>query len=968
MNKKLIIVLLVMLLCAALCFAACTEEIHKVKITCDEIKLPVGADVNWKDYVTVTVDDVKADNPEISADLKSGDPSKAGKATYILTYVYNNQSYTTTASVDFFIATHDVRFDAATIQVNVGQNIDWSNFVTVTVDGTVTSGLQFTSKLVGGDPAVAGQCTYRLSVQIDGQTYTSGNIAVTYTSSASNPAVVISCPVLTVQLGTTPDWAANVTVTVNGVPVSNPQITAKLDAGSESVSGVAEYVLTFKYEGTEYTQSVKVQYVEEAKVLFGCDPFTAYIGQDIDWAAKAIPIVNGSTVSNSQITAELISGNPSAEGECKYKLTFKYQSRDYTCEATVTYVNSPNLNETEGKALEAMFKKQYASLKFTYKYEVPEDGAWILQEESVQGSSYFVRHAYHIPSLSEPDVDENYYLDVDAAAQTIRIVYQNTENSKWYYQITDFDQAIKDDMAPYMFTVADVSSALTYGMFEKAGENTYKASNRYLNTVAGEFLDLQTASPESVIIKTDGTNITELKITYTDTDDQGDFRVIVTYNWEDFNNTAVEIPEAEKYVAPAEKPDFPDPSQSTDLTADETANLTSALAKTYDKISYGYNIDSGAAYFINTYFGVFDSTSQKGYHNYKEWAILSGKDPVTGETVEEEWIYESAEYYIKQLQGSLATYQMVGTDYIYGTATDVDYISWQNDNYISVAAIALRADLFGKLGDKYIVKADKLAEAYALINQIMSLEGSDFLNVTLQTCVVTLDADNNVTEIYFVLHGTTAKDKEVYKQCTLTYKDFDTAAVTLPVDEQLENLTADQTTELNNALKAENFANVTITESVSESIFKFDGDGAAALEHLENQYQYVQTDYIFKDGAWFKKLGQETENLTQAFEQLVLTFDFTKLDVSSAKYNTLNGSYSWKLTNEQILEFAQYYYNFADLYKESTQIEFGGFKGVSVTVEDGKVTKVTLYADEMSVSATFSDYGTTVLTADEAVA
>lgn len=972
MKKKLLVVL-VIVLCAALCFTACKENPHSVVITCNPIRLPAGTSVNWGEYVSVTVDGVKVDNPKIDTTLTSGDPSQEGNATYTLSYDYEGQPYTTIATVEFYRENNStdeakVEFVSSAIQVNVGQTVNWSSYVTVKVDGTVKADLQLTPSLVSGNPQVAGQCVYKLSVTIEGKTYTSNSITVTYTDETKDPVVVITCPRFKVDVGETPDWKSNVKVTVDGTEVQNPTVVATLDNGSATTAGAAVYVLSFTYSGKEYTQPVTIDFVAVPEVRFSCEPFAHYIGEQINWAAKAVPIVDGGTVSNPQITAELISGNPEVEGECEYKLTFTYQSRKYTCNAAVTYSVSPVIGETEGKALEAMLAKQYTSLKFTYRYEVPEDDSWINQVELVQGANYFVTYTFHIPSLAdvgkETDVNENYYLEVNTTTQTIRLVYKVEDENKWYYQVVDFEQAIEEDLAPYMFTMADYASDLKYEMFEKVGVNTYKASDRYLVTVAGAFLDLTTTTPESVIIKTDGENVIELKLTYTDTDSGGDFKVIQTCSWTDFDDTTVEIPNAEQYVAPVEKPEFPDPSQATALTDEETAKLTAALAKTYGKVSYGYDIDSGSSYFNLTFEGTFDSTLQRGYYFYKEWTILSGTNPSTGEAETEEWIYDSAEYYVKQLTESLAMYQMIGSDYVYGTTNQFDYSAWQTANYVAVADIALTADMFGKLDNWYVVKADKLEEVYALINEVMSLEGESFAEVTLQTCLITLDAQNNVTELYFVLNGTSG-GKELYKQCTLTYKNFDTATVVLPDDKQLQDLTADQTAAMQAALGAD-YSNVTITESVSESIFKFDGDEVLALEHLESQYKYDETPYINIEGTWYKKLGQETESLTQPFEQLVLTFDFTKLDVTTAQYNALNGTYYFAMTHEQILQFAQYYYNFAEIYEDSNSATFGGFKAVVVTVEDNNVTKVTLVADEMTVSSTFIDYGTTVLTQDEA--
>ena len=169
MKKALICILLVVMVgCVA--FASCkTKSNAEVTISAPTPEIPIGELVDWNEYVTVTVNGEKVENPEISWTLVSGDPAVGGRCRYEITFVYDGETY---ANGNVFANYVGTVITASDFELAIGATVDWTSHVRVVVNGQTVQNPAVTWTLISGNPEVEGECTYQISYTNMGHTYT----------------------------------------------------------------------------------------------------------------------------------------------------------------------------------------------------------------------------------------------------------------------------------------------------------------------------------------------------------------------------------------------------------------------------------------------------------------------------------------------------------------------------------------------------------------------------------------------------------------------------------------------------------------------------------------------------------------------------------------------------------------------------------------------------------------------------
>lgn len=896
-------------------------------------------------------------------------------------------------------STHDVKVTCETITARIGEQPDFASNVSVTVDGEAVENPEITATLESGDPSKAGTCTYTLTFVYEEQTYTGRATVIFYVANQAEDKVVITCNPITVAVNTDPDFASNVKITVNGQAVSNPQVTSQLKSGNLGVNGTCTYTISYEYNGQAYMLDVKVNFIAD-NVEFRSEVVYAVVGSAPDFSDKVTVSVNGDEVENPQFSSELVMGSATEAGVAVYKISYTYNNTPYDTLAFVRFAQTAfslnDLTQDENTALNTILAKVIDKYDFMYLYEVPDDNSWIKELETADGLKYSVDYSHYINEkiLDHYDEDNNpvfiteldeyeldYYLEFAANYASMRLYIKSSEEDKWYYHnLTAADEEIYGYL-PYAFAISENNWDASF--FQRLGDNLYSVKPAYLYSVAGDVMNIDEEQVGLITVKTDGEFVTELNIYYVATDDfEEQYLAVLTYAWSNIGQSEVTLPEAEEYVVSAEVPeDYVDPSLIQEITEDERANLAAAFNKTYDNLTFGYVIDRGEDNLVMTVNGKL--AGDLGYCMYKESQMIYDWD----------YVATLLEYIYQKVDQSTNMYYLYDNDYVFAkarvyhcdthgdisssdvsdgkctncgadvTLRDRHFIELVNEDYYPVASMLLNSNWFGKIGNKFYIKGDSLAPAFTEMDKFFHFSNDNsFTQIEMSMCQLTLDDDNNVSEVYVILHGVVGS-AEVYYTFRFTYGEFGTTQITLPTAKDLQDLTTEQTTEIESVLLGD-YSNVTLTEGISGSVYKFDGNKVNATEPIDNN-NTKETNYVKENEVWNELKGVEKFPLDatgeNSFNFLVLNFDLSKLTASQFKYNAATGVYYAELSNDEIIALADYYSNFAELYNEERGELFGGFNAIALTVEEGKLTKITLFADELSATTTFTDYGTTTV-------
>lgn len=795
------------------------------------------------------------------------------------------------------------------------------------------------------------------------------------------------CEDITVKVGETPDFNSVAKLTVDGTEIDGFQVQAQLQSGDPTKAGICSYMLSVVVGDKTYTTRATVTFTPntaDAKVAVLADNFSVRIGTEINWNERVTVTYDGTPIANPQLKVTKQSGNESKEGVCLYKVVYTRGGVDYAKTVQVRYTMGDALTDAEKQALNAAFAKTYSSYECVVLTErgdrttSPDIYAFDLSKERIDGMTAHIEYSYE---------DNNYEIDQITGDRTpvhdegsVQYYWQEDDThfkhtfeyreGVWGYRYYGVEYAGQlNGYLPQSFQINEYGWDATDGYFEKIDETTFRARNNLDGYCGDIFGDEQKVSYTDMRLTLTGGYITRLQVKYTmQNAEYEDVEYTVTYEWSKFDNVSVTVPEAVDYeLATNEHYVVGD---LTDLTTDEQTNVSYALLKEYDAISSKMRCDTGDYTDIVCNFS--NNGGLKAYITVKNYYPAEYDDK--GNLIGDELVAYDGKFYFHDVDNVAWIYQMANAkDYSYykllddnsQTTTTAQQISY---NYIAVKSLNLTSDLFAKLGNKYVVKQDKLADAYAKLNQALDIDGSqanadkeDFTpqSYTLISCYFTLDGSGNVTKLAFILRDDTSRRYATY---ICDYADFNTAVVTLPTDRSLQELTADQQTAIAGALVNDVYDKVTVTESLG-NVFIYDGDNATFKEVNDHGEVTDTVEFVREDGKWYQVKGDDRveltgETLEKDFAFLCLNYDLAKLAQLPIKYDTLHKEYYAEATDAQVLEIAKYYSNFKELYDKGVTDEadkFGGFTGIGFGLnEDGSIAYVTVYAKETSVTATYS--------------
>lgn len=941
-----------------------------VSIVVAEQTLKVGSPVDFAGKVTVKING-ETRNPVISSVLKSGNPNEVGDCVYTISFTENGQTYTAEGVVHFRKAVVNV--------VVLSQNVEYGDNETdveyissqvqlaITVEGeTVDS--EITWKL--GDNQVSEpdvNCKYIISFEHNGEKY-EAEVSVLFQS----PDVRFDVEIQHLNVGDDLDWNGHVKVSVNGQEIEHPEITWVKIRGDENQNGSCVYLISYEYKGETYTCEGTVRFAEPQVTINAIDQYLL-VGGTIEWNEYVTVRIDGVVQKNPQLQVTLKSGTENAVGTCVYTLTFTYRDKPYSTEAKVVFVDS-GMDPGDVDALDAILAKgvdDYTGYTMRYHfYEVGKEQYYISETDKVTLgaiSNYYIDYTDVNFNDNVQQVVTNemkYYLSVNGAANEL-CYYRDMgkETPEWKY--TKFtipnDEASYTRLLPMAFLFGDLESGITKAYFIKLDTNVYEVKEALLGEVAEKLFgyDEESDTYTRILLETDGYNITKITGYYTTDYDTADSQgnavtvsvdSVVELSWSDFNDTAVEIPEATEYVPPREDlPEYVNPENGADLTSEQQNSLTEALNKVYQSITSGYTNDKGEMYYF--YSGLLKLTGNLSYTEERELARY--KDWIISDIT-------TSYYCLKQTDTTCDVWMMISDkgDFIKYPGYEATLTDFAT--YFAITDFGFTADMFGFADGKYVVKPDKLDAVKEKISQVIPL--SNFTNFELLTFTLKLDSSNNVTEWYMLADCTTVDKDVFYWQLTFNYSDFDVTEINLP-DEIVGDLTdldearKEQVTEAFNA----DYSNATVTDCVNGSVMYYVGDKITVKGSVLNDAGYIEKftdEYVIKDGNYFEILGGNETAITKAkFEEFVVCFNFGIIDVTKVKYDAVRDTYYIAAGDTDADAFALYYKGF---FGDGANVNGFAFK-----IQDGRVVSVTVCFDNATATATLGDFGTTVVPVDK---
>lgn len=790
---------------------------------------------------------------------------------------------------------NDVKFICEDLTIKVGEKPNFSNAAKLTVDGVEKKDFEVRSELKNGDPSKVGECIYSVSVDVNGVSY-SVDVVVTYTSASSpNKNVVISVDNFSIKFGSEIDWNSRVTVTNNGSVIQNPELRVTLESGNENKEGVCRYRIVCTVDGVEYEKIVQVNYTKGTL-----------------------------------------------------------------------------LTEAEQEELNSIFAKEYEAYSFEYKYErgnktdAPDTYAFAQSVEKIEGMKAFISYSdefndYEIDSTTgnmtpvHDALSMEYYWEQDSTH--FKHTFKNDQDV-WFYVYYDIANVeLLEAYLPNAFQINEYGWDATDGYFEKLGDNLYRVGMRYLDTICNELLgELKGGEYTEMQFTVEDGNITELNVWYVMQNSEYDeYECVITYKWGDFDETTVNVPEASDYRLLSNEHFVS--GNATELTSDEQTALTDALSKEYESVKSGIQFISGSIWELTCNYSKQGGQSKAYIANKVYYAA-------DGEVLLDDLVMVDIKYFSYDIEGAAWVFEVVKSgDYEkYKLLSDSNETTTTDqqiaNSYLAANSLGLTADMFAKLGDKYVIKSDKLGAAYEAINEAFVINDNEDKAYSLVCGYATLDAQNNVTCVACIIFDESAR---AYETLLFTYAGFDNTEILMPTERNLQALTSEQQTALSNALSADVYSNVTLVDSFDDT-FKYDGDNVTAVEVIDNRGNTQTTQFVRDNGKWYLVKGDNREELTgetpeKDFTFLCLYFDLSRLAQQSMQYDADRNQYYVALTDEAVIEIAKYYSNYAELYDEDVAEDdekFGGFTGIGLTLnDDGTLASISVYSNEISFTTQF---------------
>lgn len=766
---------------------------------------------------------------------------------------------------------------------------------------------------------------------------------------------------LELKVGETPDFNGHVKVLVNDVEVPNPTVTSKLLTGDPTVAGRCTYSITYVHNGAEYKKNGFVNFHTDNVVLTASN-FNAVVGDAIDWKAHVTVTVNGATVSNPELSVAIKNGDADAAGDVVYTITYNYEGTNYTKDVIVTYTD---VDPDDTDLIETMFTTEYDSYTVDYCYyevEAPTE-SMTSKEKVVLGAPSLVQINYADNSATSPQTMD-YYLSINGATDTLLHYFSSTteETTQWQYQTYSLenDGAEYGELLPYGYAPYDVTvdgalpAGLSKTMFTRESETLFSVKDAFLGDVA-ELLfpydySAQYTTYTKIELETDGSKLTKVTGYFTNNMYEELFGItfdcVVSYTWSDIDATTVTLPQDATEYFP-----YVAPSQGQDLTADQTTAITEALDKTYNNVTYEY-IDLKDDYWYSFMCSgnySTDATYDEIVQFYREYG-----EPVV--EASQNRLFANGKIY--------SFYNDQGDYY----STDSTSTVAEQTYYIAFADFHFTADMFGVTEDgTYVIKADKLETIQPLVAKNAWILGSVY-SLTLKTFTFKIDADNNVTEWYFIgtcvaanKDGTAGDSFNV--EMSGKYSAFETTTIAIPGLPDATDIT-DQTVQdaLDDALSAD-YSNVTIQEYGNNSTMRITEnkvrvDGISYNE--QGKPSAFNNTYVIKNGQYYEIIGgSEKTEPTPAIDANnpqngvffnILKFDFSVLQGKTWQYNAETGTYIYHVTDGDGFNNDNFAYYWTDFFGENQQVT-----DIELTIQGGHVVGVRMY---VTITETYVDEDT----------
>lgn len=806
-------------------------------------KIGDEANIDWKTLVTVTIDDVLQQNPELTATLKSGDKNVAGNCVYTVKFSRNGKDYTVDCTITY---NEHVRITptAETQNVVIGDEIDWTQFVAVYVDDVLVNNPDLSVELISGEPEDEDLCVYEVGYEYEGKTYTA-EVRVRY-----KKAVPPAEPVITVAFkdGNTvfkigEDWTKALIVKIDYVEVENPldYLTVTLKEGDPTIEGKCTYTVTVNHE------NLREPLTAETTVSFLNNPPDA---TDVSLLNTLLQKVYDSytftyhyyEVGNEKYymheTDKVQYTDAVNMWEIAYEEVNKGETEDVT--ETLDYFFSYNPNNSE---VRLYLQANDDSWKF-YRYE----------GSNVSGYARYAPMAFIFEDLETP------------------------LNAKWFVKTGE------NEYSAHEVFLQDIADAI-FGVNE--GE-TYES---IVITTDGN--DITSVSARSTTHTTvlDQTTGDEKEVTFTS---------VITLSWSNFDSTTVTLPqatEAESGGNDNEVPEYVDPATGEELTDEQKTAFNEALGKTYQSITLSYNNDKGDMFY--RYSGVFKLTPVSSYTalrelgQYKDWIMSDITEEYymlkLTDTVSDVWkIISSKGDFIKYSNQELsltyfATYVMASD---FGFTADM--FNYVNGLYvIKSESINAFAAMFGEVFE--LTGYTK----FDVLSFTVKLDGNG--NVEEWRLVADCAADNDV--FYWDLSFTYSN----FNSTTVTLPDSTLTkdAITAEQRTELEQaIAADYSNvTVNELVSGTNMYFMGDDVTVIGKLY----------DEASDRYTMFTDVYKIADGKYYEVVGGiETEITLAAFEEYVLRFHFELINLDNVTYDKNKDLFYISAASIDADEFALY--------------------------------------------------------------
>ncbi len=709
------------------------------------------------------------------------------------------------------------------------------------------------------------------------------------------------------------------------------------------------------------------------KVTIAVPTLELTVGKKPDFKEHVTVSVNGSPVKNPEIEWTLKSGDESKVGRCIYEITYVWNGVTYRKNGFVNFTADPDkpietpeipvgdktMSAAEKQALNAMLAKEYESYIFEYEYrESAKPEYYEYEKNTVRLNNVWIEYKdvnYSETAEDHLEVTEfNWY--ISEQQDGAYYIFFNADTGKWNYLFYTTEQYVTNtNIQPYAFVMANCN--LDADKFVKVSENTYsvKTEGTALYLVADAVFGLgDDTEYKSIILTTDGQNIIGIKGTYTDVASNGDtYEATVEYKWSGFDTTSLTVPDADEYVPPREPaPDHLAPEAGEALNDEQKNAFDSAVSADDSNLSYGYTDERGSSNMQITVGGQKDGDRYS--ETIREVAAIDGV---------EKWSAEYRYVWLPAQDGSTHAYAFYGSfnDWIYSLeeGNPGDFC-----RYLSLKKMGLTSSLFGYAEGKYVVKPEALESLTGLLKAYLGVD-SEFSYFELITFTVSVDSDNHITGWSMLAYGTSNRSS-FYWNLNYSYSGWGTdVTVKNPAVGTLSDLNAEQEEEIRNALSAD-LSNVTIQDSYTSSEMYFDGAWSkhTGMEGFE-EYEDI---FVCENGIYYKVLGSEkvaidTEGVNGYINEM-LVFDFSSLDPGKFRYDAELGVYVIAGSEVSLQQFAYYWSDFADYVEYlnevlGTSYTFEEFDYFTFEVVDGKISQIRAVCGLVTISATFTDYGTT---------